>query len=278
MQPPIWDQAWSMFVWAFQYPGLDVRLVPISIALALAFGAAWLALYRPPARNVAALGAVAGVSAALAWTGIAFLQVPLQLCWDQVLLTFWTQETVMTWVLLAGIPPMLLTGLVQEAAKIVPVVAFRASHRSSFDARAGLLVGAIAGAGFGVFEAVWAHNATFASGIGLQTFQADPFAAVFPFAQRFLAVGLHVGLSALVGYGLATGRGLRFYLAAATLHGVANYVIVLGQAGLLGSPGALLYMGVFTVALSAAVLRVLRMMPMPHSPAAAAPGLAGYHV
>ncbi len=256
MQPSIWDQAWSMFVWAFHYPGLDVRLVPVAIALAVGFGAAWLAIYRPRAGNVRTLSVVAVVSACLTWTAIAFVQVPLQLYWDQLLLTFWSQSTVLTWVLLAGIPSVLLTGLVQEAAKLVPVAAFRARNRSSFDARTGLLVGAIAGAGFGVFEAVWAHNATFASGLGLETFRSDPFAAVFPFAQRFLAVGLHVGLSALTGYGLAKGRGWQMYLLAAGIHGAGNYVVVLGQAGLLGSPGALLYMAVFSIILTAVALRL----------------------
>jgi RsiW-degrading membrane proteinase PrsW (M82 family) len=233
--------------------GPNVHVLPVSIPFprprldagasrhrpGLAFGAIWLIAYRPALPDPLALLAVAVASALLTWTAIALVQVPLEVWWNQALLQVWGESTALRWILLAGVPTVLFTGLVQEGAKLVPVVVYRARKPSAFDARTGLIVGAVAGAGFGVFEAIWVHNMTFASGV--PSLQDDAFAALFPFAERFFAVGFHVALTALAGYGLATGRGWQFYLLAAGLHGLGNYELVIAQAGLLGGPGGLAY-------------------------------------
>ena len=70
----------------------------------------------------------------------------------------------MGWILLAGIPQILLSGLVQEGAKLIPVVFWWLRNRTDVAPTMGLVVGAVAGAGLGIFEAVWAHNTVFASG------------------------------------------------------------------------------------------------------------------
>jgi RsiW-degrading membrane proteinase PrsW (M82 family) len=253
MQPSLWDQMSTFFLSAFRFPGLDWTLALLAIALGLAFGAIWLIAYRPALPDPLALLAVAVASALLTWTAIAFVQVPLEVWWNQALLQIWGESTTLRWILLAGVPTVLFTGLVQEGAKLVPVVAYRARKPSVFDARTGLIVGAVAGAGFGVFEAIWVHNMTFASGV--PSLEDDAFAALFPFVERFFAVGFHVGLTALAGYGLATGRGWQFYLLAAGLHGLGNYELVLAQAGLLRwGPAGLAYIAVLTVGVTAAVL------------------------
>ncbi len=252
MQPSLWDQMSTFFLSAFHFPGLEWPLALLAIVLGFAFGALWLLAYRPSLSEPIALLAVAVASAFLTWTAIALVQVPLEVWWNQLLLQVWGQSTAMRWILLAGIPTVLFSGLVQEGAKLVPVVVYRYRRPHAFDARTGLIVGAVAGAGFGVFEAIWVHNMTFAAGV--PSLQDDAFAALFPFAERFFAVGFHVALSALAGYGLATGRGWQFYLLAAGLHGLGNYELVIAQAGLLGGPGGLAYIVALTVALTAAVL------------------------
>ena len=63
-------------------------------------------------------------------------------------------------------------------------------------------------------------------------------------------------MTALVGDGLATGRGWQFYLLAAGIHGLGNYVAVLVQAGIFNGAAALVYIVALTLGLSWAVLRL----------------------
>ena len=165
MPPTLWEQMSSFFLSAFQFPGLDWPLVLLAIALGIAFGAIWLIAYRPPLRDALALLAVAGSSALLAWAAIAFVQVPLQVWWNEALLLDLGS---------ADGPTLAIGGRCAdrpdqrphpEGAKLVPVVVRRARKRSTFDARTGLIVGAVAGAGSASFEAIWVHNTTFASGV-----------------------------------------------------------------------------------------------------------------
>ena len=70
----------------------------------------------------------------------------------------------MSILLLSAIPSVLISGLVQEGAKIVPVAIYWWRNNFVIDYRLGLTIGAIAGAGFGIFEAQWIHNMTFGAG------------------------------------------------------------------------------------------------------------------
>jgi hypothetical protein len=91
----------------------------------------------------------------------------------------------------------------------------------------------VSGFGFGVFEAVWV-NATILGGgwtwdlVGT----AGPW-VLLGFFERLVTVGLHIGLSAFAGWGLASGRGWRAWLVAAGVHGLANYGAVLLSAKVL---------------------------------------------
>ena len=139
----------------------------------------------------------------------------------------------MSWLLLAGIPQIFISGLVQEGAKLVPVVAYWWRKGRSIDPKLGLAIGAVAGAGFGVFEAQWVHNTVFASGWSWQAVQSSGIGALAPFWERFFAVAFHIAASALAGYGLARGWGWQFYLLASFLHGGLNYSAVALSAGLI---------------------------------------------
>ncbi len=216
----------SFFVSFFQNPSAW------GIGLAVAFGAIWLAGYRPPLFSKPWLWAVLVSSAILALAAASFIQIPLQIWAGQALGHFWSQEVLVRWILLASIPQILLSGLVQEGAKLVPVVTCWWRSGRNIDPKLGLAIGAVAGAGFGIFEAQWAHNTIFAAGWTWEAVQTGGFMALAGFWERFFAVAFHTAASALAGYGLAKGWGWQFYLIASCLHGLLNYSVALMQSGL----------------------------------------------
>ncbi|MGB6873230.1 MAG: hypothetical protein WBE46_03685 [Dehalococcoidia bacterium] len=214
------------------------------IGLAIAFGAVWLVGYRPPLFKKPWLWAILAGSAFLTLAAVSFIQIPLQAWAGQALRHFWSQEVLMRWILLAGIPQILLTGLVQEGSKLVPVVVYWWRSGKHIDPKLGLAIGAVAGAGFGIFEAQWAHNAIFASGWTWELVQTGGFWALAGFWERFFTVAAHTAFSALAGYGLAKGWGWQFYLIASVLHGLLNYSVLLLLAGLFTTVHAEIYIAV----------------------------------
>jgi len=239
------DYMVNFFISFFQNPSAW------GIGLAIGFGAVWLVCYWPPLFKKAWLWAVLVGSAFLTLAAICFIQIPLQTWTGQALNHFWSQEVLMRWILLAGIPQILLSGLVQEGSKLVPVVVYWHRSGKNIDPKLGLAIGAIAGAAFGVFEAQWAHNAIFASGWTWAAVQTGGFMALLGFWERFFAVAAHVAFSALAGYGLAKGWGWQFYLIASALHALLNYSIILLQAGLLTSLHVEIYVAVVAVLVTA---------------------------
>jgi len=222
------------FASGFVYPNITLTGLALGIGLSIAFGAIWLIGYRPLIfKKPWVWVLVAAHSAVLTWTAISFLQFSLQSWTNQALVYFLGLESYMGWILVASIPSILLSGLVQEGAKLVPVVSRWLYNNRNMNARTGLILGAIAGAGFGVFEAVWVLNTTFASGWSWAMVESQGLLALLPFVERFFAVALHIGCCALAGYGLAKDWGWQFYLIAAFVHGLANYSVVLWQSQVL---------------------------------------------
>jgi len=248
------DQSIEFFKSAFAFPGLAWQLILIGITLGLAFGACWLALYHPPLFSQRTLWPVGVVSAFLTWAAISFIQIPLQSWTGKFLLLFWSQRTLTDWILLAGIPQILLSGLVQEGAKLVPVALIWLKYSRKLSLKSGLIFGAIAGAGFGIFEAVWTHNSIFASGWTWQTFETSGFNALLGFWERFFTTGFHIAVSALAGYGLARGMGWQFYLFASLIHGLTNYSVILMQNLLLNAYQLEIYITILTLLLTGFVL------------------------
>jgi len=247
------DDMVSYFVSFFQNPsGLGIYLA-IAIGLAIAFGAVWLAGYRPPLFKKPWLWAVLVSSAFLTLAAISFVQIPLQSWAGQALNHFWSQEVLMRWILLAAIPSILLTGLVQEGAKLVPVVVYWWRSGKNIDPKLGLAIGAVAGAGFGIFEAQYWHNIIFDSGWTWEAVQIYGFIALLGFWERFFTVAAHIAFSALAGYGLARGWGWgwKFYFIASGLHGLLNYGAVLWLAGVLTDIPVEIYIAVLAVLVTA---------------------------
>ncbi len=235
----------------FENPGASGTHLAVAIGLAIAFGAVWLTCYWPQLIKKPWLWAVLVSSAFLTVVAVCFIQTPLQIWTGQALMHFWSQEVLMRWILLAAIPQILLTGLVQEGAKLVPVVVYWWRSGKNIDPKLGLVIGAVAGAGFAIFEAQWAHNQIFASGWTWEAVQTYGFWALAGFWERFFTVAAHIAFSALAGYGLARGWGWRFYLVASVLHGLLNYGAVLWQAELLTDIHVEIYIAVLAVLVTA---------------------------
>jgi RsiW-degrading membrane proteinase PrsW (M82 family) len=235
----------SDFLSFIQYPSAW------GIGLAIGFGAVWLASYWPPLAKKPWLWAVLVGSAFFTLAAICFIQIPLQNETAKALSHFWSQDTLMRWILLAYIPIILLSGLVQEGAKMVPVVVYWQRRGKNIDPKLGLAIGAVAGAGFGIFEAQYVLNSIFAQGVTWATVQAGGFMALGGFWERFFAVAGHIAFSALAGYGLAKGWGWQFYLIASVLHAVLNYSVVLLETGHLTDLHFEIYIAVVAVLVTA---------------------------
>jgi len=221
----------KFFVSGFVYPNITLTGLALGIGLSIAFGAIWLVGYRPPVFKKPWLwAAVAASSAVLTWAACTFVQYPLSVWTNQALGHFLSQQTMARLVLVTGIPLVLLSGLVQEAFKLLPVVFLWLRNKKNLTVKNALIIGAISGAGFGVFEAVWALNTfVFTPGWNWGMVGSQGFMALAPFCERFFAVAFHIASCALAGYGLAKGWGWQFYLIAAFVHGLVNYSVVLFQ-------------------------------------------------
>lgn len=213
----------------FNYPGLEWYLILVSICLAVVFGIIWLLGHQPPLAKKPGLWGVAIASAFLTVLAMAFIQIPLEYSLEKGLGVY----TYLEWILVAGIATVLITGLVQEGAKMVPMVFWWLRNDRKISPKEGLIIGAFAGAGFGVFEAIWMHNLTFMSGWTWEYVDYGGIEALLPFWERFWAVALHIALSAIAGYGLAKGKGFQFYLLASVLHGAVNYLAIIYVKGIL---------------------------------------------
>jgi len=248
------EQMVGFFLSGFANPGASWVNLAWAVGLAIVFGAVWLAGYWPPLFKKHWLWVVLVGSAILTWAAIAFIQIPLQSWAGQALNHFWSQEVLMRWLLLAGIPQILLSGLVQEGAKLVPIVVYWWRRGKDIDPKLGLAIGAVVGVGFGVFEAQWAHNLAFASGWSWRDVQTGGLMALAPFWERFFAVAFHTASCALAGWGLARGWGWQFYLIASFLHAFLNYGIIPMQLGLITSVQMEIFVAVWAVMVTGVAL------------------------
>ncbi len=244
-------------------PGLSFIMVLQAIALALIFGAIWLIIYRPWRFNKAWWVVIMIVGAILTWTAIAFIQVPLQIWTHDGMLRLMGRDNLMHWLYLTGIPIVLISGLVQEGAKLVPVIALWFSRGKQLDPQTGLYAGAISGAGFGIFEAFWIHNMIFAYGWTWQIVSINGPAALLGFVERFFTIGTHIAISALAGYGWAKGLKWQYYLIAAGLHGLTNYSMVLNNRTNLTHSQIEIYIGALALAVTVYAFLVLRSCKRP---------------
>jgi RsiW-degrading membrane proteinase PrsW (M82 family) len=200
------DYVVGYFVRFFQDPSAR------EIGLAIAFGAVWLACYRPPLFKKPWLWAVLVSSAFLTLVAVCFIQRPLN---------FWIigarcHEVLNHLIIWAGRP--LLGGLIQEGSKMVPVVVYWRRSGKNIDPKLGLAIGAAAGAGFGILQA----QLSWIGWDATRAWRFFRFETIYGFWHTFFSVAAQIAFSALAGYGLVRGRGWQFYLIASALHGLLN--------------------------------------------------------
>jgi RsiW-degrading membrane proteinase PrsW (M82 family) len=229
----LWDTMYNFLKSWFDYSNLAWHFTLIGIVLAIVFGALWLLGYWPPLFKKSWFWAVAIVSAFLTLLAVVFVQIPLQYYIGQALGHFWNVNTLNDWLLLTYIPVVLIMALVQEGAKMVPMVFWWWRSGRNIDPRLGLAIGALAGAGFGIFEAVYEHNQVFIAGWTWNAIQQDAWQGILPFWDQLWMVAGHIAISAIAGYGLAKGKGWQFYLLASALHSILLYYRVLYSKGTL---------------------------------------------
>ncbi len=223
----ILDQSLTFLINWFSNPNLA------AIGLAILMSVVWYALYLPPMRGYGFLWAIGIVAAVITLLAIVIIQMPLQALVGMLLSRVFEPGTLTRWIYILGMPQILLSGFVQEAAKLAPVLYVWHRAERFLDPKVGLIMGATAGLGFGIFEAVWAMNQVYAAGWSWAMVSASGFSGLMPVWERFFTVGGHIAFSALAGYGLARERGWVFYLIAAVLHSLMNYTDVMLQAGLI---------------------------------------------
>lgn len=249
----LWDQMITFLKSFFIYSGLGWDLMLVAILLALAWGAVWLCAHWIPLKKESYLLTVIVASALLTLLAVTFIQIPLQYYAGKAITNIWDSNTIYSWLLLIWIPMALISGLVQEGVKMVPIVFWWRRTGKKITPKMGLFIGAAAGAGFGIFEAIWAHGQAFAAGWTTQV-MAQGFLGISPFWERFFTVGFHIACSALAGWGLAKGKGWQFFLIASGLHTLLNWSIVLPQKGYIGMVGLEVMLAIFSIVVVAAVM------------------------
>ena len=231
----------------FVYPGITAGQLLLGISLGIIFGAIWFTAYWTPILMIPRAWLILASGAFISWIAVSLIQIPLQLWAGQVLIYFLDQESLSRWILLAAIPQILFSGLVQEGAKLIPVIVYWWRNNMSVSPRMGLITGAVAGLGLGVFEAIWAHNRILSAGWSWELVRSEGLIMLAGFWERFFTVALHIAMSAIAGYGLAKGKGWKFYFLAAAIHSLANYGVVLIQAGIFTTIHVEIYAAVIAV-------------------------------
>jgi hypothetical protein len=226
----------------------------LSAVLALAFAAPWLILLvgRWLGRFWVWMAVVA--SAVLFPLSIAWVQVPIQQGINVLYANNLSTETISRYVVLLGLPLVLIAGLVQEVVKFVVAVGGLHLVHARGSPRGGLALGAASGAGYGGMEAFWTFNTIFASGFTWATVQLAGPGALLGFVERFFAVMFHIGVASLAAYGYAIRRPWRYLLLAIALHTLTDYMVILLQAQLLNVAELEIVVAIVAVAAMSAAL------------------------
>jgi RsiW-degrading membrane proteinase PrsW (M82 family) len=227
---------------------------PWGIGLALVFGAVWLAALKPLGLKTLWPWLIFIAGAILLAPCIAWVQIPLQEMVNLRLIQSLGLLVYQDRLLLTIIPYVMLSGLVQEGAKMLPVAVYWWCRHRTLDPRTGLILGAMAGAGFGITEAQWALNGLFAAGWTWPLAQTAGFMGIAGFWERFFIISFHIGSAALAGWGLSRGHGLVFYLLASLMHFLINYTAVLMQLGMISGLQVEVIIAVFASMLFGLVL------------------------
>lgn len=205
------------------------------IGLALIFGAFWLLLLAPLGWKRLPRWLIFLSGALIFIPSIALVQLPLQRGLSRFLVAFVGIQAYQRDILFLAIPAVMVSGIVQEAAKLIPIAVYWYIRKHSLMPRFGLCIGALAGAGYGVFEAQWLLNDIFAAGFNLSWVYTFGLIALGGFWERFFTVAFHTASGAVLGWGLAKGKWWLFYLLTSFWHFALNYTVVLYKTSILSN-------------------------------------------
>ncbi|MEJ2710263.1 MAG: YhfC family glutamic-type intramembrane protease [Anaerolineales bacterium] len=225
-----------------------------SAALALIFAAPWLILLAGRRLRSPWLWGVVALGVVLFPISIAWVQVPIQQGLNTLWLNFFPVATIQRYMLLLGIPSIIVAGLVQEVVKFLIGVAGLYLIHERKSPGAGIALGAAAGAGYGAMEAFWVFNQIFAAGFTLGTIQLAGISALLGFIERFFTIMFHTGAASLSTYGYASRRPWRFLLLAIALHSLTDYMILPLRAGLISNAWVEIVTAVVAVSVISAAL------------------------
>ena len=251
----VWHQMLNEASAWFSYHNVTALQILVAVGLAVAFGAIWLTAHWPPVLKRRWWWAIGVASAFLAMAAYAFVRTPLQFYYDKLVNHFLNSTTISDWIMLLGIPSVIFSGLVQEGAKMVPMVVYWQKVGRRITPATGLAIGAVAGAAFGIFDAFQVFGTLFGSGWTTAAFGSG-FNGIATFWERFFTIGFQTAASAMVGYGLARGKGWQYYLVAAGFHALFNYSYYFYAKQYLGLVQVETLLAVIAVAVTAVVLIV----------------------
>ena len=251
----VWNEIVTELRTWFSYPDVTSLQMLVAVGLAVGFGAVWLAAHWPPLSRQRGLWVIGIASAFLTMGAFAFVRTPLQFYYDRLVNHFMTRAAIGDWLMLLGIPSIIISGLVLEGAKMVPMVIFWSKRDFRITPAMGLAIGAVAGAGFGIFDAFQTFGTVFSNGWTTAAF-GQGFAGIIDFWLRFFSIGFQMAASAMVGYGLARGRGWQYWLVASGFHALFLYGAYFYAKGYFGLPALGVYVAFVAVILTAVVLIV----------------------
>ena len=214
MEGSVFSQIFAQLIAYFSYVTLS------GSGLSLLFGLLWLLLYRPPLFKQPRLWLVMLGGALAGMLAVSVIQTPL----SSLINNLWQEGAGLGRLLLVGVLSVVMIGLVQEGAKLIPLLVLRRRQGGQMGEQQGLSAGAVSGFGYGFLETFYVMNFLFASGWNWDVLGNEYPALVLTGVERVCMLGLNMGLSALVGWGLARGKGLRFYLLAAGLHALVSFI------------------------------------------------------
>lgn len=232
---PLTTQILDTFKSFFVIPDIPINMVLIGLGIAILFGAIWIATFYPPLSKHPWLWVILVASFFSTAILTAFLQIPLQYGVTKFFDIFLSHQNMQTYILIVGVPTMIVAAIVQIGARLLPVLIYWLANKRTMEPRTALYFGAFAGLGPAIIEAFQVHSQLFAYGWDVSLIQYNGLISLLPFIERFFIIGLHTCAIAIAAYGLAKGKWWQFVLIIVALDFVLNYITVLLGIQVLGA-------------------------------------------
>jgi hypothetical protein len=220
------EQMFQLFLSFYRLPQADIGWILFAIGLALVYGAIWIACFWPPIFKKWPLWLVMIGAFVLPTIALPFIQFPLQSVISQPLISSlgrYFQDIAVN--LITGVVMAIISGLIVQGVLLIPVLYYRLNKPDEFKPRFGLMVGALSGAIFGMVQAYMLFSKFVEIGI-VSISQANPL-SLLAFYETFIGIALYAGATALVGFGLAKGKGWQAFLIFAGVNAIYDYVSLL---------------------------------------------------